>query len=395
MEKKYSAVFAVFLSLLLLFQADLMYGADDLDSLFEDPQEDIIVEDTDIDHREELEKSEKILVRGHFSAKGALSAGWDDYPDIGNITEGLGISPGAKSVANISFDARPSSVLTIAGKVQSEIEPDDGINEWTSPDVKELYADYNWLDKAYFRVGKYKITWGQGRLFTPGNLMDGSEDGTTFRMNVPTFLDGLSLVALADDSFSGNDGKLATKELAAAAIADKVFGGIRVSAGSRFQKEEGLRTLGSFKTVLWKTDFLSDFILHYNDNNPENEYKADYELLAGFFRDWEDFRLYGEYYYDNRTSGNPDHNMAIAAGHKNIFSSPFDAGLEWRHSFYDNSGRFMPGITWRPWKHIKTGIAMPVYYGTPYSGKLIDEDDEVPKGKKAALLFSIELSSSF
>ncbi len=387
---------ALFMAGCMMFSAALLYGADDnIDSLFENPPEDIIVEDSEVDHRESLEKSDKILLKGHFSARGAISFGWDDYPDPGNITEGLGISPGADSTAGFSFDARPSSVMTIAGNVQTEIEPDDGINEWTSPTVEELYADYNWLDRAYFRVGKYTITWGQGRLFTPGNLMEDSEDGTALRVNIPTLLDGVSLVTLADDSLAGSDGKLSAGDLVAGALADKVLGGVRLSAGARYQEKEGLRGLWSFKTVLWKIDFLSDLVVYYNENNSDSDYKTNYEVLAGFFREWEDFKLYGEYCYDNRTEGGRDHIIGLAAGYKDIFGSPFDTGIEWRHSFYNDSGRVMPGITWNPWKHIKTGIALPVYYGDPYSGNLIDEDDDVPKGRKVALLFSLELSSSF
>ena len=377
----------------LLFSGSVfLFGEEEtLDDLFDDPflEDTVVEEDEEVDHRSQFETSDKILLRGSFSATGAAEAGWRDFPWRSGITEDFGLAPGAKARARISFDARPSSVLTIAGNIFTEIDPGDRKNDWTDPAVGELYADYNWLDTAFIRAGKFGMRWGQGRLFSPGNLMDGSRDGTAFRASFPTLLDGVSIVALANDDFAGEDGRLSGKDLAGAGIADKVIGGVQLTAAARYQREEGLKALGSFKTVLWRIDLFSDFVFHDNDRDGR-----DFEVLAGFFREWEDFLLYGEYYYDNRTEGNMDHKIGLAAGYKDIFGSPFDFGIEWKHAFYDNSGRILPGIAWSPWRHIKAMAGVPVYYGGDKS-RFVDEEDVFSGKRRLSLAFALELSTSF
>lgn len=97
------------------------------------------------------------------------------------------------------------------------------------------------------------------------------------RATLPTVLDGVSFVSFYDDSFKENEENLNGQDLAYGMIADKTFGSINLSSGLRVRKGEKLKTLNSFKTVLFGTDLFSDLVLHIDENN-----KPLFEVLGGF-----------------------------------------------------------------------------------------------------------------
>ena len=160
-----------------------------------------------------------------------------------------------------------TATFRLYGKIYTEIDPTGSSESWTDPEFEELFGDYNWLDKAYFRIGKHRVKWGQGRIFTPGDLVEESEDGVTVRATLPTVLDGVSFVSFYDDSFKENEENLNGQDLAYGMIADKTFGSINLSSGLRIRKGEKLKTLNSFKTVLFGTDLFSDLVLHIDEND--------------------------------------------------------------------------------------------------------------------------------
>ena len=361
---------------------------ENIDDLFNAPEEDILVENTQQDHLTQFEESEKVIFKGNFSAKAGGGFGWNKMPDPSNIGSGLGPVYGADSTISISFDARPDPTLRIYGRGSTEIDPEDSSESWTSPEIDEMYGDYNWLDKAYIRIGKYPVKWGQGRIFTPGNLVDETDDGVTVRATLPTVIDGVSALAFYDDSFIGTDEKLSGEDLAYAFLADKTYANINFSMGGRFRQGEKLRTLNSIKTVLFGTDLFSDIVIHFDEDE-----KPLYEILGGFFKEWTDFRLYGEYLFDCSEENYDDHSMGLAAGYKNIFSTSLDFGIEWQHAFIDDSGSIITGVTWKPWKNVKASVGLPFIYGSDDS-RYVDDNDS-PVDSRAACVFFLELSSSF
>ena len=361
---------------------------ENIDDLFNTPEEDILVENTEQDHLTQFEESEKVIFKGNFSAKAGGGFGWNKMPDLSDPGSGLSPVYGADSRISLSFDARPDPTLRIYGRGSTEIAPDESSKSWTDPEIDEMFGDYNWLDKAYIRIGKYRVKWGQGRIFTPGDLIEESDDGVTVRATLPTIFDGISAVAFYDDSFTGTDEKLSGEDLAYAFLADKTFGDINFSAGARYRQGEKLRTLNSFKTVVFGTDLFSDVVIHFDEEDPPL-----FEVLGGFFKEWTDLRLYGEYCLDASEENYDDHSMGLAAGYKNIFSTSLDFGIEWQHAFIDDSGSIITGVTWKPWKNVKASVGIPFIYGSDNS-RYVDDNDS-PVDSRAACIFFLELSSSF
>ena len=359
---------------------------DDFDAVFEDPAEDIVVEQpSDINYRNQFEESKKIVVSGDFLIRAGGGVGWNDEPFDGAPEK----VAGAYSKATISFDARPDPTIRIFGKLKTEMNSDNGSDVWSGLDFDELYCDYNWLDKSFFRLGKFYMTWGQGRLFRPANFMEDAEDGTAFRITMPNILDGVSLVSLyRRNSGSPNDGKLHKGDLYFAGHADKTLGPINFSAAMIYNELTGERYSGSVKTVILGTDIFADYVLNHSD-----EGDITHEALAGFYHEWANAKFYGEYYYDGRIEDDIDHCIGFATEFDHLFGSPIGMGFKWLHSVCDKSGQFIGGFSISPWKHVKIRMAIPWQYGD----KELDKDfyEEFPINSKLAFTLFVELSAGF
>ena len=297
---------------------------------------------------------------------------------------------GAYSKAYISFDARPDPTIRIFGKLKTEMNSDNGSDVWSMLDFDELYCDYNWLDKSYFRLGKFYMTWGQGRLFRPANFMEDAEDGTALRVTLPNVLDGVSLVTLYKKRTLDytNEKRLHKGDLSYAGHVDKTLGPINFSVAMLYNDLDGQRYSGSVKTVILHTDLFADYVLNRSD-----EGDITHEALAGFFKEWENAKLYGEYYYNGRNEDNISHCVGLATDFNNLFGTPIGMGFKWLHSFTGNTGQFIGGFSVSPWKHVKIRMAIPWQYGD----KELDKDfyEEFPISNKLAFTLFVELSAGF
>lgn len=79
---------------------------ENIDDLFNTPEDDIQVENIQQDHLTQFEESEKIIFKGKFTAKAGGGFGWNKMPDPSDPGSGLGPVYGADSTISLSFDAR-------------------------------------------------------------------------------------------------------------------------------------------------------------------------------------------------------------------------------------------------------------------------------------------------
>ena len=375
---------------------------ENFDAVFDDPVEDIVVEEpANIEYRNQFEESKKIVVKGDFLIRAGGGFGWVDEPFKGK-PEGLA---GAYSRAFISFDARPDPTIRIFGKLKTEMDSDNGNDVWCMPYFDELYCDYNWLDKSFFRLGKFYMTWGQGRLFRPANFMEDAEKGTSLRMTLPNLFDGVSLVALYKKRTlrDYDDKRLHEGDISYAGHIDKTFGPINLSAGAIYNALDGTRVSGSIKTVVFHTDLFADFILNRFKDDEETEKNENLgftkEMLFGFYKEWgvnpfwNKAKIYGEYYYDGSQRFEIDHCFGLATDFNSLFGSPIGMGFKWLHSTQSDSGQFIGGFSISPWEHVNIRLAIPWQYGD----KELDKDffEEFPINSKLAFTLFVELSSGF
>lgn len=228
----------------------------DIDSLFGGDEE--LVSELDQDSQEEnpaeeLQKREGIEWGGRFRTELDFRFQWDDYmSEPGRIHDRTYVDPFLETY--LFFDARPKTNFRVFGKfvIQTDrdttlsqlettfgINPEDATivnnNDGTfsvgfeesdensynelnrvepvsaalSFGVQEMFADFNWQEKLYFRIGKSFVKWGVGYFFSPADVInpemidfeDPSEDRSGpmfFRMHYPFKEHNLYLYLLTD-----------------------------------------------------------------------------------------------------------------------------------------------------------------------------------------------------
>jgi hypothetical protein len=368
---------------------------ENLDDLFAAPAEDIIVEESELDNRSQFETSEKIKFSGSFNALGAVAGGWTDWDFLTDVNEDFEANGGIEADLTLNIDIRPSPVLNIYASVYTEFDPyslldddDDDESEavFTSLDFETLYCNYILSDILYTRFGMFTMSWGQGRFYTPGDLMEDSSDSDlNLRFNLPGF-SGLSFVMLTNNSTSYSDFTYAAK-------ADFIFGDTMIGPGISYKSDEGLNTLLSFKQVLFGTDFSLDFTNNIADSTLQSTY-----VVMGFYHEWSQVVLYGEYQFswqasESDTESGFDNQSSMALKWKKPFGTPFNLGMQWEHYFTDGSGVITPGLSQGVFPYVTLKIAMPIIYGDDDSQAVSNNDDD--SGRRIYLAVALDLSVSF
>lgn len=359
-----------------------------LDDLFMDAPEDVAApaapgtEAAAVDHTLAFTTAEKIKLSGSFSAEGGVALGWTKWPELSDPETHLVGTVGGKATNTLSFDARPDEYLRIFSSFKYTLDPAENDDfSWSDLNIAEMYADYYGVPSAFLRLGKFTQTWGQGRLFTPGDLMEDNEDGTAVRVSFPALLSGISATALAKKEFFHDPKDPSYREFAYGASADAVVRSIRLTLAGRYQKNEGYRLLASVKRTILGVDLFADGV--YKD--------PGFIFLAGFYKDWKDLRLYGEYQYDDGAAD--DHSFGLATLYKRAFGSPVDLGVKWMHTSQDGSGSLTLGAVFSPWPRLSLGAAVPIHYGATGSKYVIDNED--PAGRRIALALTAKISGTF
>ncbi len=361
---------------------------ENLDDLFDDPVMDTVVEDPETDHLSQFVSADKVVITGSFSATGGGAAGWTDWPDFADLSAGFDGTIGLSSGATLVLDARPDPDFHLHGTMSTSIDPINGTYSWTPFSLGELFIDYTWLGNVFIRMGKHGMSWGQSRFFSGAtNLVADAAGGFALRASVPTLLDGIQAIALLQSGYFQSGLQASYKQICYALKADAVVFDTLLSLGGRYQVAEGYKALLSVKKVLFGVDLLTDVVVHYDLTafHPK--------VVAGFFREWQDFKAYGEYQFDGSSGTCTDQSMGLALGYNNVGGSPIDLGAKWMHAFIDNSGSVTVGATWSPWKFISAKVGLPVVYGAEGSRYRLANGD--PGGRRILLALGLEMSVSF
>jgi len=386
-------IFAVLLSLILVSGVSAQETASDgiLDDLFDAPEGDAVVVDSGIDHREAYMSEEKLRIGGYFKALSGALVGYHDWPDLADPTNGLDVNAGLVAEAVFMIDARPGPVASIHGEFTTSFSPSASSFSWGDFYISEFYLDYVMLDTAFFRAGQFESSWGQGRIFNPGNLLEGSGSGFAMRASVPSFLYGVTSYAYGSGDVDSVD------DLAYAARLEALVMDTYIAGGARYKCSDGYSGVFSMKKVVLGADLFFDAVGLYDGSI------TTYEGLAGFFKEWKDLRFYGEYYMSGGQSGVLDQKLGLVLGLNNLGNTPIDLGMKLEQSLTDWSGVYLMAINWTPLKYITTTIGIPVVYGKIGSyyvdtGFIEGEDDDLQvglSGYRIGLAFSLSIKVPF
>jgi hypothetical protein len=340
------------------FSEDDLFAFDDIIEVVEDSGNQNIVDS--------LLVTEGIRIGGSFSGNATVSASWDDpwSSKFFDGTENFTLVPSLN--ASLFFDARPSAgsrfygsfrtswpfetstkVLTGAEYVPADtnpLNPKEHIKTTsttiTTPNVKvfELFSDFNWDGKAFFRFGKQTVSWGVGYFFSPADVINMQaidpenptaqrEGPVTLRLHVPVPRSQHNLWAYAIvDSTSKKP-----YDTAAAVKAEFVLGAWEFGVGGWYKNEHPLRGMltasGSVGKVglfgeaylargsdrSWVTEVSPALAATGFVSREENKESAFFKGTAGFSysNSTHKISLAGQYLYDGEGYSNEDRKARI------------------------------------------------------------------------------------
>lgn len=286
---------------------------DDFDSMFDTDSmvEEIDEEEaiSDISAVDEFLLTEGVEFGGSFS--GSLSSSFDyDYlwtEDFDFTDPDQSFTPSVS--ANLFFDARPEADYRVFGKLGfasasgndqdiAALIPEDGLTFETGTDedgnttftavddedvdpndpnqttitqedaesaqgetstalnisVKELFADFDWEDKFYFRFGKSFIKWGVGYFWSPSDILNLSsidvEDPTaeregpiSLKIHYPFDINNIYLYTITEGAEEILDTALATK-------VEFVLGNTEFGIGAYYQRDLSPRAVATVSTTI-------------------------------------------------------------------------------------------------------------------------------------------------
>lgn len=201
-------------------------------------------------------KTEALHIGGSFS--GSLQGDWKwndpwSNPPFADAPTSLepdsyGLSPALS--ASLYFDARPSETTRFYGSAKSAWPFEETIEGVSVPDIQifELFSDFNWDDRVFFRFGKQTITWGVGYFFSPADVLNiqaiDPEDPTTQREGpvsirahypIPGSQNNLWAYAVFDDP------DMKPEDTALAAKMEFVLGAWELGVGGWYRYDRPLR----------------------------------------------------------------------------------------------------------------------------------------------------------
>lgn len=356
------------------------------DDDFANAEDSVSQTDTQKDYLKTIEQQETLIFSGTFNASAIGIIGWQDPFILQGYLDTFDKSAGFSSEAVLIMNAKPDPLLDIYGSFSVAIPL--GTYNWVAA-IQSVYCNYKFLDVMYFKAGKFSQTFGQSRLFTPSNILLGTDAGLTLSAALPTILKGLTFGLYAQDSYFAVKGAISYYDMGVSAKADFVLGSVYFSNGYFYQTSAGHNGAVSIKTFLFGIDLLAEGSVKFTENI------LSWNALGGFF--WENsnpkLKVYGEAKYSSNEKGNYTIDSALVCGLNNIFNTIWDAGIKWYHSYSDCSGNITLGITAKPFPLLTMNIGIPFIYGNE-NGYYVINNADIAK-RKLALAFELKLSATF
>lgn len=158
--------------LFLLLTLGLSAQEDDLDALFAEESTTEVAEAQTVDNPEAaFFEEDKFLWAGDITGSVGLRASYKDLnpplDKLDQLTERLSVDIGAR----LWFDARPDKNFRVFGKFSTSypftttVEGASASYTLNNIQVFELFSDFNWDEKVFFRFGKQTAGWGLSRFY--------------------------------------------------------------------------------------------------------------------------------------------------------------------------------------------------------------------------------------
>jgi len=379
----------LFIMLLLTLSLGAQEQDLDLDALLDSLDEDSLFGLTEEEAVEEVEepqlpleiievKEKKFVWGGRIYSDLGSSFVWNDFNGWADETRwdpqfGL----------DLYFDARPNSNFRVFAKGKAFYPFNGSVTNAFS--LHELFADFNWDNKAYFRVGKQTINWGVGYLYRPTDKLNLStldpsdresdlEGPLALKTQIPLGANTVYLYAIADEIEHPEDITYAPKF-------EFLLGNWEFGLGGILNPSLAPKGALFITGPIGKLDFFAEALFQYGSDLVLKENQLVLSATAGlFFRNADKrFIAIGQYWYDGEAQSADDwskigHHFAGVTLEKGFLLQPkkeksgvLNLSLLWLGNFSDYSGMIMPEIEWEFLKYASIAIGGTWRYGNELS----------------------------
>ncbi len=412
---------AICVSLGLTFTPDHLSA---LDEFFEEPDPGVADDENgdetedeaeDTEDNDEPEDAEGIdfdaLTTAPTTFSGSVSTGigaavslidwpWTDEAQARDPLENYELAGGYDLSASFGVDARPGAHLRFSARMGTSLNPDS--MSLSAPRFSRLFVDYTLAESIYFRVGRYGMTWGQGRVVgNPANFVSDVSDGMAVRAVVPAGRGSVTGLVYSKGAWVSQYSPQNPKAFAYAGQWETSLDAISLTAAGWGRYSEPLRTSASVSGSIGAFDLTVEAVNRWDWNRPFAPENLDLRLLTQVL--WEggdpSWVIIGEHLSDSTVPSFRGHRAGVA-----LRMPRFGAlGVNWRpqvrvrHAFHDNSGEVVTGLTGTVAPDLSMSIGAPFRYGPPGSyyrqGDFGSDLQDI--GGVAALGLGVSLSFSF
>ena len=391
---------------LMLLLAVTSVQADDWDSLFDDDLFDSEVsvtdEAADVDHALMLLTQESIDIGGRVQFDLNYSAPLEDTV----------FEPEFRAALNgqVYLDARPTVDARFLARGNFSLDAADDAE--LSLKLAELFADWNYDNSVYFRVGKQNVSWGVGYFFSPADVIsvgrldpedpEATREGpVALRIHVPQRRQDYHLFALFDGADS-------LDQVALAPRATFVVGRSEIGVGGFYRVDRVPRGMLTLSTSIASIDLFCEAVVSRGSDRTFVETDDQGNLAAVSREDWivqataglqfsrpdpdglfsvgmaAQYYYNGEGYSDRSVLYDPRlpllllneeikvsdllpytslHYGAAAVNWSEMLNTKFSTSAFWLGNLSDGSGQITTSLSHRGWAGWKPSVGVSWFYG--------------------------------
>lgn len=386
------------------------WAQDSTDSLFTNPEPDSKADTTqkvsiDPFNGRSINFFESLDVQGYYISgyrqDGTLVNTPVDALNFGFGTD-MRLDKTARAYASlyISYPTQNTTNTYLYNPYQPEINLTNSTLSFSEILVKELFLDYSLGDAAIFRLGRQTLSWGQGKIFNPGNLVQGIENGIAAKMAAALGPVNLTVVAIKNDSQYNITNGLALDSLGDALLLEYSAKMFSLGASGFYNSNVGGKLDGYVKTSVLGADVFVETLWERGTAG-----QMSTTGVAGLYREFGDdtkwLKLQTEWLVSgegstgsfavvsNENLGFSDQSLGVAASTEALNFMSVKPSVAWLQSFADGSGQVIFGIVSTALPHIDLSMALTSVYGATGSRYIANNPDSEDR------VWSLTLKASF
>jgi hypothetical protein len=252
--------------------------------------------------------------------------------------------------------------------------------------VKEVFVDYNFSDRVFFRGGKFIQNWGISPNYPYANLLarlppnNAGGDPYIVKIDVPIGIGGVELLALTRPGFMANPALPAFEEIGYGGKYNLAHRGVDLDVGVFYHEKMSLRNFISVKSTIMDTEVYAEALISAR-HKPWGAVRGagSIGIAREFFS--EKLAIGGEYFYNGEKDAvyfvpetdleeaetSPfvyGHNMAINIRYRTGIVGDLKFAAQCLYSIDENSARFVPGLSFVPFPHVNVSLGVPMALGS-------------------------------